>query len=96
MKETKNEGVRNEVLVPKSDCKKFKHFIESARSTIRSIERLIQSLLHVVKLYETVGWFISFANCDGSKTLVEWVRLVITCRVESPLSHHIFPDIYND
>ena len=59
-----------------------------------SIERLIQSLNHVEKFCEPVGWFSSFANCNGSKPLVEWVRLSIT--VESPLSCHIFPAIYND
>ena len=58
--------VRNEVLVPESDCKNFEHFIKSARRTIRSIERLIQSLHHVVKFYEPVGWFISLVKCNGS------------------------------
>ena len=43
-----------------------------------NIERLIQSLNHVEKFCEPVGWFISFAKCDGSKPLVEWVRLGIT------------------
>ena len=94
MKEIKKEGVINEILVPESDCKTFKNFIQSARSTIRSIERLIQSLHHIVKFYEPVGWFISFAKCDSSKPLVEWVRLGIT--MESPLSYYIFPGIYND
>ena len=94
MKETKNEGVRNEVLVPESDCKNFENFIKSARSTLWSIEKLIQSLLHVLKFFEPDKWLISFAKCDGSKPLVEWVRLGIT--MESPLSYYIFPGIYND
>ena len=89
MKEIKKEGVINEILVPESDCKTFKNFIQSARSTIRSIERLIQSLHHVVKFCKPVGWFISFTKCDGNKSLVEWVRFGIT--VESPSSCHIFP-----
>ena len=58
--------VRNEVPVPESDCKNFELFIKSARRTIRSIKRLIQSLHHVVKFYEPVGWFISLAKCNGS------------------------------
>ena len=90
----KKECVKNEVLVPESDCKNFEIFIKSARSTIRSIERLIHSLHHVVKFCEPVGWFSSFANRNSSKPLVEWVRLGIT--VESPLSCHISPAIYND
>ena len=54
--------MKNEVLVPESDCKIFEIFIKSARSTIRSIETLIHSLHHVVKLCEPVGWFSSFDN----------------------------------
>ena len=94
MKKQKNKGVKTEVLVPKSNGKNFENFIKSDRSTIRSIERIIQSLHHIVKFCEPVGWFISFAKCNVNKPLVEWVRFCKT--VESPLSCHIFPVIFND